>query len=218
MRAKQLVETYPRLFHMAWEGSWPSIREHGLLSTRALLELYEVDEQIAQRILRKHRPHWIEIGKNGLPGAVVRDQKPMSDEGVRRALGADVCLGDWYNLLNSMVFFWPTKKRLITMMKAGAYRGMRHDLIVVDTERLVKLKEERLRLSAMNSGATKPYPHPRSMDMFMKLVDFPFDERMRRHRIEGAVAEVCVVHGVEEIEACTLAVETVSVSEAMEII
>lgn len=218
MQSKQLVETYPRLFHMAWEGSWPSIREHGLLSTRALLELYEVDGEIAERIVREHRPHWIKIEKDGFPGVVVRDQKPMSDEGVRRALGEDVCLGDWYSLLNSMVFFWPTEKRLITMMKAGAYKGMRHDLIIVDTERLVKLKEEHIRLSAMNSGATKPYPHPRSMDMFRKFADFPFDKRMSRHRAEGTIAEVCVVHGVEEVEACTLEVRTATVSEAMEIV
>ena len=218
MRAQQLVETYPRLFHMAWEGSWPSIREHGLLSTRALLELYEVEEQVAQKIVGEHRPHWIEIKKDGFPGAVVRDQKPMSDEGVRRALGSDVCLRDWYSLLNSMVFFWPTKKRLITMMKAGAYRGMRHDLIIIDTERLVRFREEHIRLSAMNSGATKPFPHPRSMDMFMTLADFPFDERMNRHKAEGAVAEVCVEYGVEEVEACALEVRTVSVSDALEIV
>lgn len=218
MRGEQLVETYPRLFHMAWEGSWPNIQKHGLLSTRALLELYEVDEGDAERIVREHRSHWIGVEKDGLPRAVVRDQKPMSDEGVRRALGADACLGDWYSLLNSMVFFWPTKKRLITMMNAGAYRGMRHDLIIVDTEKLIGLKQQYIRLSTMNSGATKPYPHPRSMDMFMKFEDYPFDELMRKKRVEGAVAEVCVIHGVEDIEACTLDARTVSVSEAIEMI
>ncbi len=43
MRPEELVTRYPRLFHIAWEGNWPSIREHGLLSARALLDLYEVD-------------------------------------------------------------------------------------------------------------------------------------------------------------------------------
>jgi hypothetical protein len=34
----QLVTDNPVLFHMAERGSWDSIREHGLLSTSALLD------------------------------------------------------------------------------------------------------------------------------------------------------------------------------------
>lgn len=35
----ELAERYPRLFHMAAAGSWPSIERHGLLSTSALLDI-----------------------------------------------------------------------------------------------------------------------------------------------------------------------------------
>ena len=52
------------------------------------------------------------------------------------------------------------------MMGAGAYRGMRRDLIVVDTQRLLDLKEDEILVSPMNSGATNPFPHPRSLDLF----------------------------------------------------
>ena len=38
MDAAGLASMYPRLYHMAEEGSWPSIRRHGLLSTSALLD------------------------------------------------------------------------------------------------------------------------------------------------------------------------------------
>ena len=37
-----ITALYPPLYHMAAEGSWPSIQRHGLLSTSALLDLYEV--------------------------------------------------------------------------------------------------------------------------------------------------------------------------------
>lgn len=37
-----IAERWPRLFHMAEAGSWPMIREHGLLSTSALLDLFGV--------------------------------------------------------------------------------------------------------------------------------------------------------------------------------
>ena len=35
-----LSDNYPVLYHIAWGGSWPSIRENGLLSSKALLRLY----------------------------------------------------------------------------------------------------------------------------------------------------------------------------------
>ena len=213
MRAEELVEYYPRLYHMAWEGSWQGIREHGLLSTRALLELYKVGESVADRLVYRHRPHWFEITREGFPRAVIRDQKPMSDNGLRRALGGTATLRDWYGLLNSMVFFWPTKKRLKTMMSAGAYEGLRHDLIVVDTGKLVEQKADSIRLSPMNSGATRPFPHPRNLDIFMSIADYPFEEKLRRYRLEGAIAEVCVLDGIEQIEACATRVATVTVEE-----
>ena len=215
MRPEQLIEAYPRILHMAWDGSWPNIREHGLLSTRALVSLYEVEEPLAERILREHRPHWVRIEREGLPEIVIRDQKPMSDGGLRRALGADVRLEDWYGLLNSMVFFWPTKERLISMMRARAYMGLRHDVIVVDTERLLERNLESVRLSAMNSGATRPYAHRRNINTFKRVEEFPFDERVRKYGVSRAVAEVCVEHGIDEIEACTLEVKTVAVHEAL---
>ena len=214
MRPEELVDGYPRLFHIAWEGSWANIREHGLLSTKALLDLYDVDGGRVEQLVSERRPHWVEVQRDGLAKAVIRDQKPMSDEGVRRALGEGVPLQEWYRLLNSMVFFWPTKKRLLTMMGAEAYRGMRHDLIVVDTQRLLDLKEDGIRLSPMNSGGTKPFPHPRSLDLFKSIPDYPFEERVRKCRLQGAIAEVCVLDRVEELAACTLEVRTVTQEEA----
>ena len=55
-----------------------------------------------------------------------------------------------------------------------------------------------IRLSPMNSGSTKPMPHPRDMNLFKTFEDYPFEVRRRRGK-EGAVAEVCVVDGVEKI-------------------
>ena len=100
------------------------------------------------------------------------------------------------------------------MMGAGAYRGMRHDLIVVDTQSLLDLNEGEIRLSPMNSGATKPFPHPRSLHLFKSIADYPFVERVKKYRLEGAIAEVCVLDRVEEIEACTLEVRTVTQEDA----
>ena len=214
MQPRDLVNNYPRLFHIAWAGSWPSIKEHGLLSTKALIELYELDADESMKLVCEHRPHWVEIYRKGLPRAVIRDQKPMSDEGLRQALGGRVEPGKWYKLLNSMVFFWPTKKRLMTMLSAKAYRGMRHDVIIVDTQKLLERKEREIRISPMNSGATKPFSYPRGMGIFRELRDYPFEERMKKYSVEGAVAEVCVRDRVEEIATCVQKVKTVTAEEA----
>ena len=55
MKPEEIAEHYPRLFHMANIGSWPSIRLHGLLSTRALVDLYGIDGDLRERILRSRR-------------------------------------------------------------------------------------------------------------------------------------------------------------------
>ncbi len=37
MRVEELVRNYPRLFHMAAAGAWPSIAAYGLLPTRDIV-------------------------------------------------------------------------------------------------------------------------------------------------------------------------------------
>ena len=199
MQPEDLWQHAPVLYHIAWGGSWSSIEEHGLLSTKALLQLYgKSDDEIA-KLTKARRAHWVEIDCDGRPRAVLRDQKPMTNEGLRRALPNSVEPWQWYELINSMVFFWPTKKRLKTMLSASAYKEVRHDVLVVDTEKLVELEEANVRLSRMNSGSTKPMAHCRDMDLFKRFEDYPFETRRRRYGKEGAVAEVCVVDRVAKI-------------------
>ena len=212
MHPEQLAEHYPRLFHMAWPGSWPGIREHGLLSTRSLVELYRLSPVETRVILRQHRPDWVEISCDGLGKATVRDQKPMNDKGVCKALGVNDP-GQWYELLNSMVFLWPTIERLRTMMRARAYAGMSHDLLVVDTAELVSRHHDGIRLSPINSGATKPFAHPRDLSLFKRIEEFPFDDRLKSHRQGKAVAEVCVVGGIRDIADVVVEVRTATIDD-----
>ena len=206
MNPEDLWRHSPMLYHIAWGGSWPSIEEHGLLSTKALLQLYgKSDEEIAE-LTRVRRAHWVKIDCPGRPRAVLRDQKPLTDEGLRRALPDSVEPWQWYELINSMVFFWPTKKRLKTMISASAYQRVTHDVLVVDARTLVQLEEPNIRLSRMNSGSTKPMPHPRDLDLFKRFENYPFEARRRQGK-EGAVAEVCVVHRVERIREAVVDVK-----------
>ena len=85
---------------MAEFGSWPSIRQHGLLSTSALLDLYEVAGVERAGLEFRHRPECEEIYHDAHGSAVIRDQKPMTDADLRKCLRDGLTPADWYEILN----------------------------------------------------------------------------------------------------------------------
>ena len=218
MQPRDLWRNYPRLYHIAWGGSWPNIRRDGLLSSKALLQLYGKSDDEVAALTRRRRSHWVPIQCPGRPSAVLRDQKPLTDAGIRKALNGEAEPWEWYDLINSMVFFWPTKKRLRTMISASAYKRVCHDVLVVDTRKLVRLAAEDIRLSRMNSGSTKPFAHPRDMDLFKRFSEYPFESRYKKSGKANAVAEVCVLKGVERIADAVLDVKTGLASEILEVL
>jgi hypothetical protein len=110
--APRLASIHPRLFHMAEAGSWPAIREHGLRSTSALLDLFEVAGEERAAIEDRHRASSTTLTHPVHGEAVVRDQLAMSDAGLRKALRDGLQPRDGYRLLNGRVFFWLTEARL----------------------------------------------------------------------------------------------------------
>ena|SRR5208282_3252377 len=131
MRHEDLVEYYPRLFHMAEAGTWPSIRKQGLLSTTALLDLFGINAEERFKIESCQRPKCFLISHPRLGDAVVRDQKPMSDKALRRCL-QNMEPREWYETLNRKVFFWLTRERLLTLLSARAYRNREHCVLTLD--------------------------------------------------------------------------------------
>ena len=59
---ERFSDRYPRLYHMAESGSWCSVREHGLLSTSALLDLFEISGSKRREIESEWRPNIVPIG------------------------------------------------------------------------------------------------------------------------------------------------------------
>src|SRR3989337_250524 len=108
MDPKLLIETFPRLYHMADKNAWPSIQRHGLLSTTALLDLFGVNGVQRTALESKHRPECVNIHHPKHGAAVIRDQKPMSDKGLARCLNG-ITPKEWYEILNRRTFFWLTE-------------------------------------------------------------------------------------------------------------
>jgi hypothetical protein len=206
---EELVATYPRLWHMAHDGAWPAIRDHGLMSAAALVDSYGLDQEQRDALLRCRRPDSVELGRDGLPGAVLRDQKPMNDAALARCLQDGLTPGDWYELLNSRSFFWLSRQRIWGLLKARAYRGKPQTVLTVDTRGLVAAHRKRIWLSPINSGSTLFKPQPRGLTTFKRVANFPFRERASTRRPENNVVELVVEHSVPDLAEHVLAVHRV---------
>ena len=195
----ELLRDCPTLFHMAENGSWPSIQRHGLLSTSSLLDLYGMDGAARDALEGRRRPEGVALRRTGLEGAVIRDQKPMDDAGLSRCLDGGLSPEDWYRLLNGKVFFWLTPARLMRLMEARPYRGTVFDVLELDAPALVSACRDAVSLSPINSGATKPFPVRRGPDTFLPIDAYPYaDWRARRPRGERVV-ELVVERGVPDV-------------------
>jgi hypothetical protein len=185
---------------MAEAGSWRSISRHGLLSTRSLIELFEVNDGARETILRRRRSTSVELTHEVLGTAVVRDQIPLSESRLTACL-TDMTLEEWLDTLNSRVFFWLDETHLETLLGARAYRDDEHDVITVDSTLLLERHGPRVTLSPINSGATMYTPPPRGRHTFLPIASYPFDERRRARGLGNAVVELAVDGGVERRRA-----------------
>jgi hypothetical protein len=182
---------------MAEAGSWPGIRRNGLRSTTALLDLFEIGGPRRVQLEALWRPESERISHPAHGTAVIRDQKPMPDVVLEQFLEPGLSTAEWYQLINGKTFFWPNPTPLLWMLGAAPYRNRAHDVLVVDTARLVQRHEDTIRLSAQNSGSTHKGLR-KSRNTFQPISEFR----------EPYVNEVAVEYSVPDIEALTLRVES----------
>ncbi|GAB5451135.1 MAG: hypothetical protein Hals2KO_14630 [Halioglobus sp.] len=213
MEITDFVAEYPVLFHMAECDSWSNVYENGLLSTSALLDLYEISGDLRLAIESQHRPESIEINRVGLPSAVVRDQKPMSDKALRKVLLDGLTPRDWYETLNSKVFFWSSEDKVQVLLNARAYRDKVHDVISIDTAKLVQKYGDKIVVCPYNSGSTIMKPVRRGLDFFTPIEDFDFDVWRKKRGRSKAVTEVCVEGGVNDVRKIVIEVRRMQRAE-----
>jgi hypothetical protein len=195
----ELIERYPRLFHLTEAGSAEGIIEHGLLSAQELVSTSGLspDEQAAS--LGRPRRRALTIDHPVLGKVTLRDQTPLRDHILDRVL-VDMTVQQWLSALNERAFFWLHPQRLDQLLNAQRNRGRRHDVLVIDTASLVSAHGHRVQLSAINSGSTL-YPNApqRGTQTFQAIEDYPFAERIGRRTPQAAVVELAVCGGVRNI-------------------
>lgn len=213
---EEFFENCPRLFHMAMDGSWPSIAKIGLRNTSSLLDTFEVPASQQEELLTKRRPSSVAIEHAKLGAAVVRDQIPLLDKDLEDCLLDGLTPLDWHQRLNERVFFWTNRRRLETLLNARAYRDQAHHVLEVDTRKLVDAYYDAIELTPMNSGCTRPWKHPRGTNTFRSIDDYPYQERRRGRSRDDIVVELTVIGGVPDIKDFTLGVTRMQKSEVSE--
>ncbi|HZY92570.1 MAG TPA: hypothetical protein VFG07_07375 [Thermoplasmata archaeon] len=202
MREPALFSLYPTLFHMAEDGSWPSIQERGLLSTTALLDAYGVQGPQRVAIESAWRPKKVVLRRRALPDAVIRDQIPLRPDLLEPCLVGGVTVREWYRLINGRVFFWPDRRRLQWFLSAKEYRGEPHIVLTMDTRSVVQRHREKITLSQINSGSAYPSKSTgvapkRGPSTFQPIAEYPFQY----------AAELVVEGGIPQVNGLVRSVE-----------
>lgn len=207
MTEDELFQRYPRLYHMAADGSWPSIRENGLLSVTRLLDRYGLsgDDRLPYESVR--RPGLMSLKAEGMPDAVIRDNKPMYESVLLKKLQDGLTPRDWYEILNRKAFFWVERKRLDTLL--AAYAGDPQIVLVLDTRKLVEAHRKDVRLCRINSGQTLYNAQPRGLGTFLPIDKYPTGPGRVGTPVRPVVAELVVEGGVPDVADFVLEVHRV---------
>jgi hypothetical protein len=202
-----IAQRWPRLYHMAEAGSWPSVQRHGLLSTSALLDLYEVAGAQRDAIESARRPESIAIHHRTHGTAWIRDNKPINETVLRRTL-VGMTEQEWYRTLNGRVFFWLSAKRLDRLREAPPYRDRVHDILTLDTAALLDAHAATVELAHLNSGAVHPgAKYTRGAGTFHPVATYPWRERLAVARHEPIV-ELTVPYSVPNAQRFVIDVST----------
>ena len=196
---QELMRDCPKLYHMAERGAWEGIRQYGLLSTSALLDLYGVCGKRRVELESRRRNAIVSLRSGVLPIAKLRDQRAMDDRGLEKCLQDGITPRQWYERLNAMVFFWLTEDRLHRLSGARAYRSNEREVLVLRTKDLVAAYRDSVWLCPMNSGATKPRPHSRGASTFSRICNYPYRHWRQKRPSGKRVVELCVDEGVADV-------------------
>jgi len=184
----QISTKYPKLYHMADKRNWENIKKLGLLSTTALLDLFDyrgdkriqIESQLRTREFKIKHPEHGEV--------IIRDQDPMTDR-PSQGISLNECLEgvtpqEWFEFLNKQTFFWADTKGLKFMLGARLYRKKSHLVFTVNTEKLLRAYKNKVTLTSMNTGSLYGMKS-RSISTFQPLGNYPQMRWITELAIEG---------------------------------
>ncbi len=169
------------------------VLRHGLLSTEALLDLFEKKDPMRRKLLEEHRSTPYPLSHKEHGDAVIRDTKPLDPKRLAGLLLDNMTPQQYRRMLNQRVFFWPTKKRLNAMLPT--YHEEPQTLFIINSQKFVKRHWREMQLSRINSGTIKYDAPKRGPDTFVDFFAYQY-----RSKNEDPFAEVTVRSRIRDIE------------------
>ena len=181
----------PSLYHVADARGWPSIQQHGLLTTASILRRWEIDSNIAEAALTqiRHEPlgplEHVDMGT-----AWIRDQNKMTEKGLSKALSDGTNVADWCTMLNRQVFLFPNRAAAEKLL--DAYRPHPQVIIALRTASLVEAYGTLLRLTRINTGSTTRAPAGRGEHSFFRVGFY--------HGLPSGIREVVIRSDIGDLD------------------
>jgi len=177
---------------------------YGLLSTKALLDLCEMDGEARSQIEMCQRPQAVPISHPIHGTFLINDQAPMNAAALERCL-IDLTPQQWCESLNSRVFLWPTRERVTRHLGARLAAGTKRIVLSFETKSLFSaLDVDLVELSPINSGSTLRKAALRGSNTFHRLCDYPFHERRRNGGVKNAIAEITYPYAITPTQLKTI--------------
>jgi hypothetical protein len=199
MTPEELASIHPHLFHIT-ASSWLSIKKHGLLSSSALLDLFEIKEPERTCIEKRPRPSGIVLQHPQHGSVVLNDNVPLKESALEKCLEDGLTIADWMCILNKRVFFWSNEENLQKHLNARLNRGKSLEILVIDTLSLAKEYGEQIELCPINSGVTFRKAAKRGLTTFTPMLKHPYKTWKKLRGKQDKIQEVTVLYHVKNIE------------------
>jgi hypothetical protein len=103
-------------------------------------------------------------------------------------------------------------------LKAGPYRFQEHDVLEIDARPLINAYEDKIWLCPINSGCTKPFPHPRDRKTFQRVSDYPYAQWSTKRRRGERIVELAVDYAVPDVANFVTRVTRMKASEELAVL
>lgn len=100
MTPEALAVLHPRLYHATEPGAHRSIRRHGLLSARAILDRLDIEGDERVRLLERRRPAAVRLSSAERGQFMLNDNLPLTEKAFQRCLDDGLTPADWLRCLN----------------------------------------------------------------------------------------------------------------------
>jgi hypothetical protein len=184
---EEFADRHPRLYHVTTPGSVRSIGKHGLLSTSALLDLFEINGEQRADVESHPRAYELTIAHPVHGTAVISDNSPLAVAALERCLDDGLKVSDWLGMLNERVFLWADGAGLARLLGARINRFRPRDVLVLDTLSLARALADQMEIAPINTGSAIRRPARRGLSTFTPIQAYSYQTwrglRGRRDRV-----------------------------------